>query len=81
MNSSNELVSIYAISFVVSSCLVPLIGTQTSDVTDLKISHFIQTPPKFMHRLELGYTHTHAFSGVNCKKMIMDQRFKANYHV
>ena len=33
IDSSHELVSIYAISFIVRSCLVLLIGIQTSNVT------------------------------------------------
>ena len=33
IGSSRELVTIYLISFIVSLCLVPLIGIQTPDVT------------------------------------------------
>jgi hypothetical protein len=38
MDSSCELVSIYAIGFVISLYLILLIGVQTSDVAGLKIS-------------------------------------------
>jgi hypothetical protein len=38
MDSSRELVFIYAIIFLISLYVIPLISVQTSDVTGLKIS-------------------------------------------
>lgn len=46
---SRELALIYAISFIISLHLILLISVQTSDVTEIRFSPWIQTPPKHIN--------------------------------